>query len=132
MTMRFGGSFAPPLTEELLASYKSQIDSLETSPLKDALTKVHECCTAWWDVPESTGGGRPHPSGAGTIVDLDDDLKQKLFDAIPWKEELAMYQSLFDGIDPVGQRDLRNAAFHLLWHAKELELDREPITNDKL
>jgi hypothetical protein len=28
--------------------------------------------------------------------------------------------------------ELRNAAQHLLWHAKEITLDREPLTQDKL
>jgi hypothetical protein len=28
--------------------------------------------------------------------------------------------------------ELRNAAFHLLWYARELERDREPMTNDQL
>jgi hypothetical protein len=34
-------------------------------------------------------------------------------------------------VDPVAH-ELSNAARHLLWHAKEIALDREPLTNDKL
>jgi hypothetical protein len=36
---------------------------------------------------------------------------------------------LFDGLRA---GELRNAAFHLLWFCKELTLDREPLTVDKL
>jgi hypothetical protein len=68
----------------------------------------------------------------GVVVPLDDPIAKELYDAIPWEHEIAGIQSLFDSIDRVSQRDLRNAAFHLLWHVKELNLDREPITNDKI
>lgn len=132
MTNRFGGSFAPPLTDEKLAAYKALIDAQPASHLKDALNTVLACSEAWWVAPESTGKGIPHPSGSGFIVDLDAEIAKSLFDVIPWKQELDMFQTLFDGIDNSSERALRDAAFHLLWHARELENDREPITHDKL
>jgi hypothetical protein len=127
-----GGSFAPPLTDAKLAGYRDLIDALPASPVKDAMNTLHACCVAWWALPESTGKGEPHPSGTGTIVDLDRDAKTALSDLLPWAHELDAMGRLFDGIDPVGQKTLRDAAFHLLWHAKELEQDREPITTDRL
>lgn len=130
---RFGGTFAPPLTDDLLDQYGSLVASLPAkSEVRDALSSLLGCCRAWWAEPESTGGSRAHPSGRGLITDLDKDIQERLFDAIPWQAELEHYKVLLDGIDAVAQPVLRNAAFHLLWHAQELCLDREPMTSDKL
>jgi hypothetical protein len=128
---RFGGSFAPPLTDELLAEYKAAVDALPASALKDGLLILYNCCQKWWEQPESTEGTTLHPSGAGTIVSLDPAIAKALWDHIPWKEELATIQVLCDAI-PASQQKLRHCAFHLLWHAKELEMDREPMTSDKV
>lgn len=127
-----GGSFAPPLTDAKLAGYRDLIDSLPSGPVRDAMDALHKCCVVWWDLPESKGAGRPHASGVGTVVDLDRDVRARLNDHVPWPHELDAMGSLFDGIDPVKDKTTRDAAFHLLWHAKELEQDREPITTDKL
>jgi hypothetical protein len=131
---RVGGSFAPPLTDELLASYQALIEKVpDKTQLKEALVDCMACCRKWWELPESTGGvTTPHLSGRGVMVDLDDNIKADLWDHIPWEEEIATIAKLFDGIDPVADSSLRHAAFHLLWHVKELDLDREPITMDKI
>lgn len=130
---QIGGSFAPPLSDQLIAQYRALIDNLDPrSQIKDAMQKCLKCCEEWWKLPDSSGAGKPHPVGVGTIVDLDKPIADALWEHIPWKEELEGYKAMFDTIDPVGQRDLRNAAHHLLWHAIELEMDREPLTSDKL
>ena len=141
---QFGGSFAPPLSDDLLASYQQMTDALPAqSPIRDAMGKLLACCKLWWELPESTGNGRPHPSGRGLIIDLDKQIADSLWDAIPWggqkledgtvaPDELGGYGKLFDSIDPKKDRELRNAAFHLLWHVTELHLDREPLSSDKL
>lgn len=129
---RIGGSFAPPLSDELIAKYTHMVDDLPPSPVKDGMSVLLHCCGVWWDLPESNGTKQPHGSGTGTITNLEDDHKKALWDHIPWDHELNSIQALFDTIDPETQRDLRNAAFHLLWHVKELNLDREPLTTDKL
>jgi hypothetical protein len=74
------------------------------------------------------GQVRPAP----LIVDLDEQIAKDLWDHIPWDEELDVIAAEFEKISNETHRDLRNAAFHLLWHAKELVRDREPITTDKL
>lgn len=132
MPTYIGGCFAPPLTEERLAAYKGLIDALPASPLKDAMGECHACCAKWWELPESTGGGKPHPAGKGVIVPLEAAHSKALWDHIPWDEQLAMFGGLFDTIDNATQKPLRDAAFHLLWHCAELAKDREPMTNDKL
>jgi hypothetical protein len=140
-TPRIGGSFAPPLTDEKLAVYRALIDGMDAqSPVRDAMEALYNCAAAWWEQPESVGDGKPHGSGRGTIVALDKPVADALWDAVPWDgqklddgstapRECDMYAELFDGL-PAGE--VRNAAFHLLWHAKELSQDREPITADKL
>lgn len=129
--IRIGGSFAPPLSDELLDKYQALIAQSQGA-IKDTLTTLLTCCRKWWELPESVGGGNAHPSGRGFIVELDHPIKDALWDFIPWPHEIKAMESLFESIDPLSQRDLRNAAFHLLWHVKELNLDREPITTDKL
>lgn len=130
---RIGGTFAPPLSDELLASYKAMIDALPDSPVKEAMGTLHTCCAKWWELPDSPGAGVPHPTGASiAIVALSADNARVLWDHIPWKEELNMMTELFERINPRTERPLRNAAFHLLWHAIELEMDREPLTSDRL
>lgn len=130
---QFGGTFAPPLSDEKLIEYRVLADALPASPVKDALLSLLACCEKWWELPEPAATKQwAHPSGKGTVVALQDDHAQALWDLIPWKHELDATQSLFDAIDPAADRDLRNAAFHLLWHVKELDLDREPLTADRL
>ena len=133
MPKHFGGSFAPPLTDERLAEYATFIRELPVSPVKDAMSELLVCCEKWWDLPESEGVNVwTHQSNKGTIVPLDTAHAEVLYDAIPWTHELEAIEALFNGIDPILQKRLRDAAQHLLWHVKELNLDREPLTNDKL
>lgn len=127
-----GGSFAPPLTDALLARYRELIDELGAGKVKEALQALYACCLKWWDLPASDDTGRPHPVGRGVIVPLTEPLKKALWEHIPWTDQLDLYASWLDAIDPVREKELRDAAFHLLWHVKELDLDREPLTADML
>lgn len=228
---RFGGSFAPPLTDALLAKYKAIIEGMDAkSPIRDAMQKLYDCVTKWWEEPVSTKGAkRAHQSGTGSILDLDKEIRDRLWDCIPWDTELDAMQELFDPIEKdicarndkrieawqasmaetvvndnykteeervvmrhclqliriaagenrvypafievLSQNEqielrvkidkarrvkkfiadslvsksndklpyptleptqVRDAAFHLLWHARELERDREPLTKDQL
>jgi len=130
---RIGGTFAPPLTDELLTSYQALINEVPAkTQLREALDECLACVRKWWELPESGGSSRPHGSGKGTIVDLDTQCQEQLWDLIPWEEEIETIAGLFDKLDPIKEKTLRNAAFHLLWHVKELNLDREPITKDKV
>lgn len=132
--MRYGGSFAPPLTDTALASYRAIVASLpDRSPVRDAMQRLLACCEAWWELPDSRGTQNwAHPSGRGTVIELQSEHQAALWDVIPWREELDHFAKLFDGIDPVKEKPLRDAAHHLLWHARELEMDREPLTANLL
>ena len=133
MSKQIGGSFAPPLSDEKLAAYQELINLVpEKTQLREALDTCMKCVMKWWELPESSSGSKPHGSGRGALIELDDSIKSDLWDLIPWKEEIETIKKLFDGIEPVKDKALRNAAYHLLWHVIELDLDREPITNDKI
>lgn len=131
MAQFIGGSFAPPLSDEALVRYRELAEALEPSPHRDAMLACCKCCQHWWDLPESDVAGRAHPL-RGMIVDLTPELKAALYDDIPWDHELDAYSKLFEEFHPVTQKELRDAAHHLLWHVRELNKDREPLTTDKL
>jgi hypothetical protein len=129
MKNKIGGSFAPPLTDELLDRYDALAADAEPQ-VRDAMRELLACVRTWWDLPESEGGKKPHASGTGTIVELDAPIAATLDPVIPWADELSAYAARFDTLTP--KSEISNAAFHLLWHVNELNLGREPITTDKL
>lgn len=132
--------FAPPLTDAKLAEYRAVVAALPDArgDLRDAMGECLRAVEAWWELPESTRtdatrfrlrvGGRDRDVA---FTPLEDAHRAALFDLIPWPYELDAVQALFDKI-PEAEAALRDAAFHLLWHARELCLDREPATRDKL
>lgn len=120
MNRKPGGSFAPPMSDEKLALYAS-IASSAGAEVGDAMRQLLVCVNAWWEQPESTG--------SGFFYELDKPIQAALFDSIPWTRELDSMAVLFETL-PIG--DLRNAAHHLLWFARELDSDREPMTRDKV
>lgn len=139
ISTRFGGSFAPPLSDAILASYASLIEATDpNTELGEALRRCFACVDVWWGIPESCGP-LVHHAGSPFIIDgqvrhvsaveLDTVTQTSLWDTIPWEYEIVHYGRVFDGIL---DRTLRNCAFHLLWHVKELDNDREPITQDKI
>ena len=125
-----GGSFAPPLTESVISDYRGLVKKAEPQ-VAEAMQKLLDCVDVWWELPESTEKSSKHESGRADVTPLDEKTKKTLWDHIPWTDELRMYAGLFDRIDP-SQKELRDAAHHLLWFAFELDLDREPLTLDKV
>lgn len=130
--------FAPALTDENLVNYRIAVDLMELSPIKDACNECLVAVEAWHKLPESTRDDvdkfRIRHGGVDktfSVVPLEKEHVEQLWELVPWGYELDAMQSLFDGI-PVEQKELRDMAFHLLWHARELCEDREPLTQDKL
>lgn len=129
---RMGGSFAPPLTFEKFGEYQALANEAEPQ-VKDIMLKLIEMVGVFQQTGPSRRTERlPHPSGVGTIVPLEPAEIKRIDPVVPWMRECDMYGEVFDGIDNETQKPLRDAAFHLLWFAKELTLDREPITADQL
>jgi len=132
--------FAPPLTDEKLAEYQMLIDGLEPSPVKDVMDECMAAVKLWWELPESARkDGKQWKllhRGKETSYDetpLEKEHVKALWAAVPWMYELTAMEAILDALpnDTKG-KPLRDAAFHLLWFAKELTLDREPLTMDKL
>ena len=140
MTVAVGGCFAPSLTEEKLNSYKALAESASPE-IRDAMLTLHKCALHWWNQPPSGNVGERHPVGnilapdgltihpSPTIMMLEDSVAKSLWSYIPWKRELDSYQELFASI-PETQKQLRDAAHHLLWIACELDNNREPLSLD--
>jgi hypothetical protein len=138
--------FAPPLTDELLAGYHELVDALDPSPVRDALTELLVCVDAWWELPVSTRSDveRLKIRHQGTLINvvitpLEAEQITALYDVTPWDYELdalsnpAPSQGGKPGLfDDLPEGDLRNAAFHLLWYAREITRDREPLTAETL
>lgn len=105
--------------------------------LFDALTVLLRCVRSWWELPESKRRGPElalkHRGQNVTVpvVPLEEDHVKSLWDLVPWHRELDAMQGLFDDI-PVQSNILRDCAFHLLWYARELCHDREPLDQSKL
>ena len=130
--------FAPVLSDSNLVSYRVAVDLLEPGPVKDACDECLKAVEAWHKLPESTRDDvdkfRIKHNGVDTtfsVVPLEKEHIEQLWALVPWGYEIDAMQSLFDAI-PDWEKDLRNMAFHLLWHARELCEDREPLTQDKL
>lgn len=132
---------APAFSDEKLAAYRTLIDGVEPrTALRDALEKVWACAVAWWEIRESNLPARTVGTGTDLtrgpdvkLQKLDSEVIQSLWDAVPWMEEIEVYESHFEKLSPVGaEKPLRDAAFHLSWLAKELHNDREPITVERI
>ena len=128
---RIGGSFAPPLDSEKIAAYRELAKSAEDERVRDAMLPLCDMVDSFHQTPKSKLSGKPHPVGLGVVVPLEEDEIKRIWDLVPWDYECDALGKLFETL-PSDQKDLRNAAFHLLWFARELTKDREPITNDLL
>ena len=124
-----GGSFAPPIDDAKLSAYKQLIDALDPkTPAGGYARELVTMFETFQQTPPSTLPGKKHPSGTGEIVPLEESEVARMWELVPWKEECDTMGKAFDALTG----DVRNACFHLLWYARELTLDREPITTDKL
>lgn len=128
---RIGGSFAPPLDKAKLARYRELAGTAEART-RDAMLQLCEMVQAHQGLARSKKKGTPHPSGVGVVVPLEAAAVKELDPLVPWPDELPALAAAFDRIDPRHSKELRDAAFHLLWFAGELCRDREPLTTDRL
>jgi hypothetical protein len=148
-----GGSFAPPLTDEKLAEYELLAKECADRKAAGYMADLCKMVRVFRETPESTEKARKHPV-AGLMVPLSEAEVKRIWDFVPWAEECDLMGAAFDklqagecaenarllevarlsGADAPSLLDTRtrDAAFHLLWFARELEKDREPCTNDKL
>lgn len=123
-----GGSFAPPLPPEKLQGYVTLAESCPDRQCKEKMLELIKMKEEFDKTPSSVLPGTPHPVGVGVIVPLETEEVERIWDVVPYANECDGIGQLFDQL----KGDVRNAAYHLLWFARELAADREPLTNDKL
>jgi hypothetical protein len=126
-----GGSFAPPLDPGKLIAYRKLAGGAEPR-VQHALNELCDMVEAFHKHPRSKRQGTPHPSGVGLMVPLEKEVAAAIDAHVPWADECESLKQVFGAIDPVGQKELRDAAHHLLWYAIELERGRQPMTSDQL
>lgn len=122
-----GGNFAPPLDDAKLDIYE-QLANGASRRVKEHMIELIKMLRKFRETGESQAVAQPGPLGL-PITPLEEAEVERIWDVVPWPEECDVIGGVFESL-PVG--DLRNAAFHLLWFARELAADREPMTNDKL
>lgn len=125
---RVGGSFAPPIDDEKLAQYEATAKACSDRKCSSYMLDLVKMLKTFRQTPASQQASRPHPSGVGTITQLEDAEVERIWDVVPWPEECDVMGKAFDSL----QGDERQAAYHLLWFGRELAADREPLTNDRL
>lgn len=146
-------AFAPSLSDEKLAAWRETVENLpedlpKRDQVEDAMRRLLACVEAWWELPESTrtkdakrwafikansGGARQEADE----IPLEDEHVDALWEVTPFMEETyylaspepATEKGLFHEI-PAGK--VKDVAFGLLWFVREIALDREPMTQDKL
>ena len=137
---------APPLTESRLAEIRQITGGVHDERLHDAMTMMLQCVEKWWSLPDSRAGDQVVKGVKKKRVEWEFDqgrtrvseqpLEEQYVDALwnvtPWMDELLALEPLLEKIDPVSQKALRDAAFTLMFFCKELTLDREPMTMDRL
>lgn len=112
----FGGSFAPPLTDELLARYAAIIAGLDPKERTTAILRELEACAiAWWNEPESGGNGKPHPVFGSKVamIDLDAEIAARLWDTTPWADDLEAWKPILETLE--AEPHARNQAKLAVW-----------------
>lgn len=130
MPVLFGGCFAPPLTPEKLATYRT-LAATAAPEIGEAMVKLCDMVDKFWETPDSSLPGEQNLIGF-TEVPLEPVEIKRIWDWVPYADELRLYAVRFDTINPVSEKALRDAAHHLLWYGVELFNDREPLTSNKL
>ena len=138
--------FAPPIDSKRLDRYKS-LAAIADAPVQDAMEELIRMVEKFQETPESREPGlalqteytrnpfrneKGIPKPPPKIVPLEQVEVNRMWDFVPWPHEINAMAALFDQIPNESKKELRDAAFHLIWFARELVLDREPMTNDKL
>jgi len=128
MAQRLGGSFAPRITDDKLEEYRQLAGNVPDQRCSEYMIQLVEMLDLFNETPESSLPGTKNPL-AGMVVPLEDAEIKRIWDKVPYMEECDLIGKAFDILPPGEQR---NAAYHLLWYARELTLDREPMTQERV
>lgn len=133
--------FAPEITKEKLAEYEKLIETQAKGQIAEEMTKLAGMVKKFLETPASKTKAQVVPMMAvkdgkeissAKCVPLEDKEVERMWDEVPYDDECDRLGVLFDKISNASNKPLRDAAFHLLWYARELTRDREPMTQETL
>lgn len=131
MKRQLGGSYAPRITDSDLGAYKQALDTSKASPaILDAVKDLIQMVEVFYETPETSQPPEEDTSGRLLIRRLEEDEIARIWEVVPWDYEVRALRQLFEEIPR--EDAIHKAAHHLLWYAKELTEDREPVTRDRL
>lgn len=144
------GSFAPPLEPAQLEEYK-QIAHSAPQRVREYMLDLIKMLEVFWETGRSKQ--KPISTESGVeVTPLEQAEIKRIWDYVPYLDECNVIGQVFNNLPPgtktvidtstpKGRRQeivdeqafkLKSAAIHLLWYARELSLDREPVTKDGL
>jgi hypothetical protein len=119
---------APAITDEKLARYKKLAQSCESKLAGESMVELITMLETFRQTPESGQPMKRDVCGL-PVQPLDATEVERIWDVVPWRDELKLMTKRFHGIT---DQETRDAAFHLAWYGYELTNDREPSTKDKI
>lgn len=124
---------APDITPTKLTHYRELAQTADRS-VGEVMVSLCDMVEHFRKTPDSKLPGKPVQfmnagNKVGIAIPLEPDEIARMWDHVPYRDEIVMYGERFENIP---QGDLRDAAFHLLWFANELTKDREPMTREKV
>ena len=132
MFRQVGGSWAPPLAPTKLQTYEV-LAATAPARTRDYMGQLIKMLRVFWETPQSKRAAVANGHRTHAVVPLEEEEVKRIWDYVPWSPEIDMMSAAIDEeVPPSGDVALRNAAYHLIWYARELVCDREPVTNDIL
>ncbi len=124
------GTFAPVITPELLSTYRTIVEEQAPKEIRQELLNLCQMMEVFQETPESQEPKEPHPTNTGFVQRLSEAEIRRIDSFVPWDWEIKALARQCRDLPP--KSATRKAAYHLLWYARELTLDREPCTRNKL
>jgi hypothetical protein len=109
---RFGGSFAPPLTDDLLERYEAAAAKAPRME-KETLEGLIQMARTFRETGPSKLKAHPHPAGVGTLTKLEQEEVDRIDPVVPWQHEVDALKAMAEKVQ-VAEAD-RNAVKAADW-----------------
>lgn len=96
-TVRIGGTFGLPITADKLARYK-ELASGAPEKVRYWMNQMIKMVEVFQQTPDSKLASTPHPVGMGFIQPLEDEEVRRIWDYVPWQEELELISATMNTI----------------------------------
>jgi len=128
--------FAPPLSPGKIGAYRALAEGCGNRRCKQEMLALIKMVEVSRETPESSIPAINHPIGVlpstgrvPQVIPLEQQEIDRIQDLVPTGDDCDLISSVFKQLEDT---ETKNAAYHLLWFARELSQNREPITQDKL